>query len=135
MEINPGALFQADKADNERRVKAPGSLVGLRGIPILLKEYITTKDKLNSTSGSFALLGSVVPRDAGVVVKLRKAAAIIFGKGSLSGWSAFLSVRTPRGFSARDGQRKNPYVLSADPCGSSSGSAISVAANLAKTSF
>ncbi|GMY05502.1 probable amidase At4g34880 isoform X1 [Fagus crenata] len=94
LEVNPDALYQADKADHERKFKAPGSLSALHGIPILLKDNIATKDKLNTTAGSYALLSSVVPRDAGV----------------------------------------NPYTLG-DPCGSSSGSAISVAANMATVSI
>ncbi|PON83435.1 LOW QUALITY PROTEIN: Amidase [Trema orientale] len=130
IEVNPDALYQADKADYERKTNAYGSLSGLHGIPVLLKDNIGTKDKLNTTAGSFALLGSVVPRDAGVVTKLRKAGAIILGKASLSEWAAFRSLVAPNGWSARGGQGRNPYVLSADPCGSTSGSAISVAANL-----
>uniref|UniRef100_A0A5B6YIK7 Amidase domain-containing protein n=1 Tax=Davidia involucrata TaxID=16924 RepID=A0A5B6YIK7_DAVIN len=135
IEVNPDALYEADKADRERKAKAPGSLFGLHGIPILVKDNIATKDKLNTTAGSFSLLGSVVPRDAGVVMKLRKAGAIILGKASLSEWANFRSVAAPNGWSARGGHGKNPYVLSADPCGSSSGSAISVAANMVAVSL
>ncbi|CAK9153652.1 unnamed protein product [Ilex paraguariensis] len=135
IEVNPDALCQAEQADQEREVKSPSSLSGLHGIPILLKDNIATKDKLNTTSGSLALLGSVVPRDAGVVMKLRNAGAIILGKASLSEWANFRSFTAPNGWSARGGQGKNPYVLSADPCGSSSGSAIAVAANLVTVSL
>ncbi|CAI0445377.1 unnamed protein product [Linum tenue] len=110
-------------------------LGGLHGIPVLIKDTIGTKDKLNTSAGSFALLGSVVARDAGVVAKLRQGGAIILGKASLSEWAAFRSLNAPNGFSPRGGQGKNPYVLSADPCGSSSGSAISVAANLIAVSI
>lgn len=74
-EVNPDALYQADKADYERNAKTPGYYSGLHGIPILLEDNIGIKDKLNTTAGSFALLGSVVPRDAGVVTKLRNAGA------------------------------------------------------------
>lgn len=134
IEVNPDALEQAEEADRRRAkgktcdsVKAPS----LDGIPILLKDNIATKDKLNTTAGSYALLGSVVPRDAGVVKMLRKAGAIILGKASLTEWAAFRSSAMPNGWCARGGQGKNPYNLSATPCGSSSGSAIAVAANLA----
>ena len=106
IEVNPEALHLADKADSERKSKAPGSLSGLHGIPILLKDNIATKDKLNTTAGSYALLGSVVPRDAGVVTKLRKAGAIIIGKASLSEWSQFRSFYVPNGWSGRGGQGK-----------------------------
>ncbi|GAV80539.1 Amidase domain-containing protein [Cephalotus follicularis] len=135
IEVNPDALYLADKADHERSTKAPVSLSKLHGIPILLKDNIATKDKLNTTAGSLALLGSIVPRDAGVVVKLRKAGAVILGKASLSEWAHFRGSNVPSGWCARSGQGKNPYVLSVDPCGSSSGSAISVAANMAAVSL
>ncbi|TXG64824.1 hypothetical protein EZV62_011818 [Acer yangbiense] len=132
IEVNPDALHLADKADRERNAKAPSSLLpGLHGIPVLVKDNIATKDnKMNTTAGSFALLGSIVPRNAFVVTKLINAGAIILGKASLSEWANFRGL-APNGWCARSEQGKNPYVLSADTCGSSSGSAISVAANMA----
>ncbi|KAI4318686.1 hypothetical protein MLD38_032360 [Melastoma candidum] len=136
IEVNPEALHQADAADRDRKAGVHGrSWSGLHGIPILLKDNIGTKDALNTTAGSFALLGSKVSRDAGVVVRLRRAGAIILGKASMTEWASFRSLTQPNGWSARGGQGKNPYVLSADPCGSSSGPAISVAANLVAVSL
>ncbi|XP_073120158.1 probable amidase At4g34880 [Henckelia pumila] len=136
IEINPDAIHQAEKADGEREARNLGSVLPkLHGIPILLKDNISTKDKLNTTAGSFALLGSIVPRDAGVVKKLREAGAIILGKASLSEWSNFRSSNAPNGWSARSNNLQNPYVLSAETAGSSSGSAISVAANMATVSL
>ncbi|XP_056682347.1 probable amidase At4g34880 [Spinacia oleracea] len=135
IEVNPDALKQAEEADSRREKAKKCNLVkeapGLDGIPILLKDNIATKDKLNTTAGSYALLGSVVPRDAGVVKRLRQAGAIILGKASLSEWANFRSTAAPSGWCARGGQGQNPYNLSENPCGSSSGSAIAVAANLA----
>ncbi|KAI3919818.1 hypothetical protein MKW98_001074 [Papaver atlanticum] len=139
IEVNPDVLSQADKADIERKMPRPSSLKPLgelHGIPILLKDNIATKDKLNTTAGSFALLNSVVPRDAGVMRKLRKAGALIMGKASLSEWSHFRGTTVPSAWCGRSKQGVNPYVIlskipfSRGPCGSSSGSAISVAANL-----
>lgn len=106
LEVNPDAVFHADKADRERKAKAAvlSSLSKLHGIPILVKDNIATKDKMNTTAGSFALLGSVVPRHAGVVRKLRKAGAIILGKATLSEWSYFRSDQAPSAWSARGGQ-------------------------------
>nr|DAD42830.1 TPA_asm: hypothetical protein HUJ06_001060 [Nelumbo nucifera] len=135
IEVNPDALYQADKADGERKAKAPGWLSELHGIPVLVKDNIATKDKLNTTAGSSALLGSVVPRDAGVVKRLRDAGVVILGKASLTEWSDSRSLTLPDGWSARGGPGLNPYVLSASPCGSSSGSAISVAANMVAVSL
>ncbi|THG14799.1 hypothetical protein TEA_007786 [Camellia sinensis var. sinensis] len=127
IEVNPDALYQADLADQQRKSKVPGLLYGLHGIPILLKNNIAIEDKLNTTAGSFALLKSIVPRDAGVVMKLRKARAIILGKASLSEWANFCSLAAPNGWSAIGGQ--------VDPYGSSSGSAISVAVNMVAVSL
>lgn len=135
IETNPDALIDAERADKERQLKGITKLPMLHGIPVLLKDNISTKDKLNTTAGSFALLGSVVPRDAGVVRRLRRSGAVILGKASLSEWAHFRSFSIPNGWSARGLQGKNPYVLSADPSGSSSGSAISVAANLVAVSL
>ncbi|XP_010028700.2 probable amidase At4g34880 [Eucalyptus grandis] len=135
IEVNPDALRQADRADQERKAKPHGSLSALHGIPILLKDNIATKDKMNTTAGSFALLGSVVPRDAAVVARLRRAGAVLLGKASLSEWANYRSFAGRSGWCARSGQGKNPYNLSATPCGSSSGSAISVAANMAAVSL
>ncbi|XP_043715006.1 probable amidase At4g34880 isoform X1 [Telopea speciosissima] len=140
IEVNPDALDQANKADLERNsiVRDGGrssSFSGLHGIPILIKDNIATKDKLNTTIGSFALLGSVVPRDAGVVEKLRSAGAVILGKASLSEWCNFRSHSPIIGWCARSGQGKNPYVLSDKTCASSTGSAIAVSANMVAVSL
>ncbi|GLJ13023.1 hypothetical protein SUGI_0203510 [Cryptomeria japonica] len=135
IEVNPDALLLAEKAD-AGRVSAGGVLLGsLHGIPVLVKDNIASKDKLNTTAGSFALLGSKVPRDAGVVSKLRKAGAIILGKASLSEWANFRSFNAPDGWSGREGQPKNPYVFTTDVCGSSTGSAVGVSANMVAVSL
>ncbi|CAL5399712.1 unnamed protein product [Camellia sinensis] len=120
IEVNPEALFLADKPDRERNARSLLSQSSLlHGIPILLKDNIATEDKLNTTAGSYALLGSVVARDAGVVAKLRKAGAIVLWKASLTDWRSC----------------DNPNVKSADPCGSSTGSAVSVVANMVTLSL
>ncbi|XP_065865374.1 probable amidase At4g34880 isoform X2 [Euphorbia lathyris] len=132
IEVNPDAQDQAEKADQERRNNQGMNPLGnLHGIPVLLKDTIATNDKMNTTAGSYSLVGSVVARDAGVVERLRKAGAVILGKTSLSEWYKFRSIdHIPNGWCARAGQGVNPYYPSGDPCGSSSGSAISVAANM-----
>lgn len=135
IEVNPDAIKDAVKADQERKAKAPLSRFPLHGIPVLLKDNIATKDKLNTTAGSYALLGSEVPRDAGVVTRLRNAGVIILGKASLSEWSYYRSSSAPSGWSARGGQGVNPYLPGSSTCGSSSGSAISVAANMVAVSL
>ncbi|XP_028767240.1 probable amidase At4g34880 [Neltuma alba] len=136
LEVNPDAIAQAEEADRERRAPVhPSSMGPLHGIPVLLKDSIATDDKLNTSAGSFALLGSKVPRDASVVEKLRRAGAVILGKASMSEWYGARSHRVPPNWCARGGQALNPYVESGDTCGSSFGSAISVAANMVSVSL
>ncbi|XP_020580787.1 putative amidase C869.01 [Phalaenopsis equestris] len=133
IEINPDALHDAAKSDLQRNPYT--HLSPLHGIPVLVKDNINTRDKLNTTSGSFALLGSVVPRDAGVIRRLRIAGAVILGKASMSEWDNFRSPHSPQGWSPRGGQGRNPYSKTTSPCGTSSGCAIAVAANLAAVSL
>lgn len=129
IEVNPDALAQAARADAELAASRGRCAVGLHGIPVLLKDNIDTRDRLNTTAGSLALLGSVVRRDAGVVARLRRAGAVILGKANPSEWSNFRPVAS--GWSARGGQTLNPYVLSVTPCGSSAGPGVAAAANMA----
>ncbi|KAI0089573.1 amidase signature enzyme [Irpex rosettiformis] len=129
IETNPSALKQAKALDLERRTHGPRG--PLHGIPILLKDNIATlhSEGMNTTAGSFALLGSVVPRDAGVAARLRAAGAIILGKANLSEWANFRGS-VPSGFSGRGGQSSSPYVPLGNPSGSSSGSGIATAIGL-----
>ena len=83
-----------------------------------------------TTAGSLALLGSIASQDATVARKLREAGAVILGKTNLSEWANFRSSHSVSGWSSRGGQTRNPYALDRNPCGSSSGSGVAVAANL-----
>jgi amidase len=131
IETNPDALAIAKKLDTERH---SGHLRGpLHGIPILVKDNLATADKMQTTAGSFALLGSIVPADSVVVSRLRAAGAVILGKANLSEWANFRGNAPFNGWSARGGFTRDPYLLSFDPCGSSSGSAVGSAANLCAT--
>ncbi|KAG6847917.1 hypothetical protein H0H93_004893 [Arthromyces matolae] len=129
IEINPSALTIAAALDAERKAKGPRS--ALHGIPILLKDNIATVaiEGMNTTAGSFSLLRSIVPADAGVVKRLRAAGAIILGKANLSEFAEFRG-NLPNGWSGRGGQASSAYFPHADPCGSSSGSGISASIGL-----
>ena len=129
IETNPHALRDAALSDVHRR--RHGARSPLEGIPVLLKDNIDTADLMHTTAGSFALFGARPARDAFLVRKLRDAGAVILGKANLSEWANFRSLTSSSGWSARGGQVNNPYVLDRNPCGSSSGSAAAVAANLA----
>src|SRR5712692_1103619 len=131
IETNPDALKIAKKLDTERQ---SGHLRGpLHGIPILVKDNLATADKMQTTAGSFALVGSIVPSDSVVVSRLRAAGAVILGKANLSEWANFRGNAPFNGWSARGGFTRNSYLLSFDPCGSSSGSAVGSATNLCAT--
>lgn len=126
---NPEALEIAERLDRER---AEGRSRGpLHGIPILVKDNLDTADRMATTAGSKALEGTVAPEDAFVVARLREAGAVILGKANLSEWANFRSERSSSGWSAVGGQTRNPYALDRNPCGSSSGSGVAAAANLA----
>ncbi|HMJ58967.1 MAG TPA: amidase family protein, partial [Gemmatimonadales bacterium] len=128
LEANPDALTIADGLDAERRrgkVRGP-----LHGIPVIVKDNIDTHDKMQTTAGSLALEGNIAVRDAFIVERLRAAGAVVLAKANLSEWANFRSSRSSSGWSGRGRQCRNPYVLDRTPSGSSSGSAVSVSANL-----
>jgi amidase len=129
IELNPDALQIADTLDQERRSKGPRG--PLHGIPVLIKDNIDTSDRMNTTAGSLALLGSRgAPNDAFVAAQLRKAGAVILGKTNLSEWANIRSSHSTSGWSGRGGLTRNPYALDRNPCGSSSGTGAAVSANL-----
>ena len=128
IEVNPDALAIASELDRERQQKGPRG--PLHGVPVLVKDSIDTADKMATTGGSLALEGNIAPRDAAVVEKLRASGAVLLGKTNMSEWGYMRSTRACSGWSSRGGQVRNPYVLDRSPLGSSSGSAVAVAANL-----
>lgn len=128
LELNPDAEAIAEALDSERRSKGPRG--PLHGIPILLKDNIDTADRMATTAGSLALVGSTPVADAFLVEQLRRAGALILGKTNLSEWANIRSSRSTSGWSARGGLTKNPYALDRNTSGSSSGSAAAVAASL-----
>ncbi|KIW62441.1 hypothetical protein PV04_10614 [Phialophora macrospora] len=133
IETNPDALEHAAALDEERRqgrVRGP-----LHGIPVLIKDNIATADKMQTTAGSWALLGCIVPKDAHIVHLLRESGAVIIGKSNLDEWAGMRGSIYAIGYSARGGQTRNPYRLNRSANGSSSGSAASVSANIVPLAF
>ncbi len=128
IEMNPDALSIADFLDQERKSKGPRGL--LHGIPVLIKDNIDTADKMMTTAGSLALVGSKPQQDSHVAQKLRVAGAVILGKTNLSEWANIRSSHSTSGWSGRGGLTKNPYALDRNPCGSSSGTGAGISANL-----
>ena len=128
LEVNPDALAIADALDRERQTRGPRG--PLHGIPVLIKDNLATRDRMQTTAGSLALAGATPPQDSFVARKLRAAGAVILGKTNLSEWANIRSSHSSSGWSGRGGQTRNPYALDRNPCGSSSGSGAAVAANL-----
>jgi amidase len=128
LELNPDALAIADALDQER--KAKGARGPLHGVPVLIKDNIDTADKMMTTAGSLALLGSKPAKDSFVAQRLRAAGAVILGKTNLSEWANIRSSHSTSGWSGRGGLTRNPYALDRNPCGSSSGTGAGISANL-----
>ena len=128
IELNPDAPAIAQALDDELKAKGPRS--PLHGLPILIKDNIATRDRMQTTAGSLALVGSQPPEDAAIVQRLRAAGAVILGKTNLSEWANIRSTSSSSGWSARGGLTRNPYALDRSASGSSSGSAAAAAASL-----
>jgi len=133
IEINPDALSIAQALDKEWLTSGPRG--PMHGIPVILKANIDTADQMYTSAGSLALAEHVPPADAFLVKRLRDAGAVILGKANLSEWANFRSTSSQSGWSSVGGQTRNPYDTARSPCGSSSGSAVSVAANLTSVSI
>lgn len=138
--LNPDAVAIAGKLDRTR----PSASQPLAGVPILLKDNIATGDRQPTTAGSLALEGARARGDATIVRLLRDAGAVILGKANLTEFANILAIEMPSGYSSLGGQVKNPYVPAltddrgipvVDPGGSSSGSAVAVAAGLCAASI
>lgn len=102
----------------------------LFGVPLLLKANIDTGDALPTHAGALALATRRAADDSDVAAALRASGAVIVGKANLSEWANFRSQRSVSGWSSVAGQTRNPHVLDRNPCGSSSGSAVAVAAGI-----
>ncbi len=129
--LNEDALRDAAASDREREVH--GARSPLEGIPVLLKDNVD-KEGMPTTAGSLALVGTR-PDDATLTARLEDAGAIVLGKANLSEWANIRSTHATSGWSGVGGQTHNPYVLDRNPCGSSSGSAVAVAASLAQVAI
>jgi len=153
IEINPDALFIAKALDqkmqkihemdrehmDDRQLNGEykaGLMLPLFGIPVLLKDNINTHDRLHTTAGSVALADNYAPYDAHIVKLLRQAGAVIIGKANMTEFANYMSREDmPSGYSSRGGQVINPYNKDKTPSGSSSGSAVAVAAGLCTVSI
>lgn len=128
VEVNPDATAIARALDAEWQNSGPRG--PLHGIPIVVKANIDTADRMKTTAGSLALAEHRPAEDAFLISRLRDAGAVVIGKANLSEWANYRSSRSSSGWSSLGGQTRNPYDIRRNPCGSSSGSAVAVAASL-----
>jgi amidase len=128
IETNPQALYIAHALDDERARHGPRG--PLHGIPLLLKDNIVTLDEMNTTCGSYALVGAKPSEESEVVGVLRSAGVVILGKANMAEWSGFRSTSRCSGWSARGGQCTAPFWKGMKASGSSSGSAVATALGL-----
>jgi amidase len=132
LETNPEAVEIAEALDRERATS--GARGPLHGIPVLLKDNIATADRLHTSAGSLALADCIAPYDAFLVTRLRAAGAVMLGKANMTEWANYMAIAMPAGYSSRGGQVVNPYRADLTTGGSSSGSAVAVAAGLCPVS-
>ena len=128
LELNPEARQEA--AGLDAALAGSGPKGPLHGVPVLIKGNIDVRG-LAASAGSLALAEHLAAADAHLVERLREAGAVILGTANLSEWANFRDEVSTSGWSSLGGQTRNPYVLDRNPCGSSSGSAVAVAARLA----
>lgn len=128
LEFNVEAVTIAMAMDRERKLK--GKRSNLHGIPVLIKGNIGTGDQMHTSAGSRALKDHYAPEDAHLVRMLREAGAVIMGKANLTEMAKYFSVDIKNGYSSWGGQVINPYGADWDASGSSTGSAVAVAASL-----
>ncbi len=114
IELNPDALKIARQMD---KLRQKGIVLGpMHGIPVLLKDNVDTGDQMQTSAGSFALVGHPALRDSTVAANLRAGGAVILGKTNLSEWANFRSFESISGWSGRGGQTNNPYGIARNPC-------------------
>ena len=130
IEINPDALAIAERLDSSKNKDGV-----FYGIPILIKDNISTADKMHTIAGSLALEENIAPIDAPIVKLLREAGAVILGKTNMTEFANYMAKEMPNGYSSRGGQCLNYFNPKVDPSGSSTGSAIAVAADLCAASI
>ena len=126
--VNPESKNIAERMDS--LLSTEGIEGPLFGIPVLVKDNVNTGDGMACTAGARVMATSIPSEDSPLVRQLRDAGAIILGKTNLSEWANFHSYTSSSGWSGLGGQTKNPYKLDHNPCGSSAGSGVAVAANL-----
>lgn len=118
-----------EKANVKQIVSKSASEGPLAGVPVLVKDNIDVAG-FPTTAGSLALEDNLATNDAPVIRNLRRNGAVIIGKTNLTEFANYVSPRMPGGYSSRGGQVKHAVSPDLDPLGSSTGSAVAVAAGI-----
>ena len=133
LEWNPEAEVIAAALDRERSVHGPRS--ALHGVPVFLKDNIDTADGCHTSAGCLALADRYAIRDSFVAARLRAAGAVLCGKTNMTELANFMTDEMPNGFSSRGGQVRHAWEAGAEAAGSSTGSAVAVAAGYVPVAF
>ena len=123
-ELDPTAADQAKAVDESDDRNLP-----LWGVPVLVKDNIDVKG-LHTTAGSLALEDNIALSDAPVIRNLRRNGAVILGKTNMTEFANYVTQDMPGGYSSRGGQVIHAVDPKLDVSGSSSGSAVAVAAGI-----
>ena len=119
-----GTALEQTKAQEADKQDKP-----LAGIPVLVKDNIDVKG-LHTTAGSLALADNIAREDAPVIRNLRRNGAVILGKTNMTEFANYTTEDMPGGYSSRGGQVIHAVNPKLSPAGSSSGSAVAVAAGI-----
>lgn len=133
LEWNPEAEVIAAALDHERSVQGPRS--PLHGVPVFLKDNIDTADGCHTSAGCLALADRYAVRDSFVATRLRAAGAVLCGKTNMTELANFMTDEMPNGYSSRGGQVQHAWRYGAEVSGSSTGSAVAVAAGYVSIAF
>lgn len=124
-ELDPTAMQQAQMLDGSSGREE----LLLSGMPVLVKDNIDVCG-LHTTVGSLALADNIALSDAPVIANLRKRGAVIIGKTNMTEFANYTTQGMPGGYSSRGGMVIHAADPSLSPSGSSSGSAVAVAAGI-----
>lgn len=121
-EVFDNVLVQADEADKQIK---KGTDLPLLGVPICLKDNMLVSGQKVS-AGSKILENFTAQINSTVVEKLQKAGAVIIGRTTMDEFAMGSSTEN-----SAFGPAKNPHDTTRVPGGSSGGSAVAVAGNMA----
>jgi amidase len=125
--MNPALNAVVNRLYDQARAAVAGGLPDgpFAGVPYLMKDLGAQMAGVVTSYGSALFRDNVAPRDSELVVRLRRAGLVLFGKTNTSEFG-FSTSTEPRLF----GPTRNPWNPERSPGGSSGGSAAAVASGM-----